>query len=101
MARLPQARPGSHLGVLGRHRAWAGATSNLGAGKLKLEESQAAAAVGRIRLAHAYKELLDVHEITVAQILLTLGRYRAAPPLPERPRHLNTLLALGRRAGHQ
>src|ERR1700690_914468 len=45
----------------------------LNAGKLKLEESQAAAAVGQIRLAHAYKELLDVHEITVAQILLTLG----------------------------
>src|SRR5580700_9348621 len=39
----------------------------LGTGKLKLEESQAAAAVGQIRLAHAYKELLDLHEITVAQ----------------------------------
>src|ERR1700730_3503234 len=37
----------------------------LAAGKLKLEESQAAAAVGQIRLAHAYKELLDAHEITV------------------------------------
>src|SRR5271155_5741304 len=45
----------------------------LSAGKLKLEESQAAAAVGQIRLAHAYKELLEAHEITVAQILLTLG----------------------------
>ena len=45
----------------------------LNAGKLKLEESQAAAAVGQIRLAHAYKELLDGHHITVAQILLTLG----------------------------
>src|SRR3984957_18448580 len=33
---------------------------NLGAGKLRLEESQAAAAVGQIRLAHASKELLDV-----------------------------------------
>jgi glutamate 5-kinase len=43
----------------------------LNAGKLKLEESQAAAAVGQIRLAHAYKELLDDHGITVAQILLT------------------------------
>ena len=41
------------------------------AGKLKLEVSQAAAAVGQIRLAHAYKELLDDHGITVAQILLT------------------------------
>src|SRR5271167_3362491 len=46
---------------------------NLGSGKLKLEESQAAAAVGQIRLAHAYKELLDAHGITVAQILLTLN----------------------------
>ena len=33
----------------------------LSAGKLRLEESQAAAAVGQIRLAHAYKELLDAH----------------------------------------
>src|SRR6202522_576177 len=45
----------------------------LSPGKLKLEESQAAAAVGQIRLAHAYKEILEAHEITVAQILLTLG----------------------------
>ena len=45
----------------------------LTAGKLRLEESQAAAAVGQIRLAHAYKDLLDAHDITVAQILLTLG----------------------------
>ena len=45
----------------------------LSAGKLKLEESQAAAAVGQIRLAHAYKEMLEAREITVAQILLTLG----------------------------
>jgi glutamate 5-kinase len=67
---------------------------NLGPGKLRLEESQAAAAVGQIRLAHAYKELLDVHEITVAQILLTLG------DTEQRRRYLNargtlsTLLAL-------
>src|ERR1700689_3549599 len=36
---------------------------NLSPGRLKLEESQAAAAVGQIRLAHAYKDLLDGHEI--------------------------------------
>ncbi|HTT02395.1 MAG TPA: glutamate 5-kinase [Steroidobacteraceae bacterium] len=41
-------------------------------GTLRLEESQAAAAVGQIRLAHAYKELLEEKEITVAQMLLTL-----------------------------
>ncbi|MBM4192191.1 MAG: glutamate 5-kinase [Gammaproteobacteria bacterium] len=41
-------------------------------GSLRLEESQAAAAVGQIRLAHAYKELLDKWDIQVAQVLLTL-----------------------------
>ncbi len=67
----------------------------LSAGRLKLEESQAAAAVGQIRLAHAYKELLDAHGITVAQILLTLG------DTEQRRRYLNargtlsTLLTLG------
>ncbi|MGH8327288.1 MAG: glutamate 5-kinase, partial [Steroidobacteraceae bacterium] len=41
-------------------------------GTLRLEESQAAAAVGQVRLAHAYKELLEEWSITVAQVLLTL-----------------------------
>jgi len=41
-------------------------------GTLRLEESQAAAAVGQIRLAHAYKELLEGSGVTVAQVLLTL-----------------------------
>jgi glutamate 5-kinase len=41
-------------------------------GPLRLEESQAAAAVGQIRLAHAYKELLEERDIPVAQVLLTL-----------------------------
>ena len=41
-------------------------------GALRLEESQAAAAVGQIRLAHAYKELLEACDVTVAQVLLTL-----------------------------
>jgi glutamate 5-kinase len=44
----------------------------LPAGPLRLEESQAAAAVGQIRLAHAYKELLENGGVTVAQVLLTL-----------------------------
>jgi glutamate 5-kinase len=44
----------------------------LPAGTLRLEESQAAAAVGQIRLAHAYKELLEEAGVTVAQVLLTL-----------------------------
>ncbi|HEU4531617.1 MAG TPA: glutamate 5-kinase [Steroidobacteraceae bacterium] len=67
----------------------------LGAGKLRLEESQAAAAVGQIRLAHAWKEVLEAHKLTVAQILLTLE------DTERRRRYLNarstlaTLLKLG------
>jgi glutamate 5-kinase len=68
---------------------------NLGIGKLKLEESQAAAAVGQIRLAHAYKELLDVHGITVAQVLLTLGDTEQRRRYLNARGTLNTLLALG------
>ena len=41
-------------------------------GKLKLEESQAAAAAGMVRLAHAYQEVLGAYGVTVAQVLLTL-----------------------------
>jgi len=52
--------------ALGRRRL------GLKTGTLRLEESQAAAAVGQIRLAAAYKELLEEHEVTVAQVLLTL-----------------------------
>ena len=63
--------------------------------RLKLDEKQAAAATGQIRLAHAYQEALARHKITVAQILLTLE------DTEERRRHLNAratfaqLLALG------
>jgi len=70
-----------HLGLIGR--------------PLRLEEKQAAAATGQIRLAHAYQESLARHQLTVAQILLTLG------DTEERRRHLNarntidTLLRLG------
>ena len=64
-------------------------------GKLRLEESQAAAAVGQIRLAHAWKEVLEQRDFAVAQVLLTLG------DTEERRRYLNarntleTLLKLG------
>ncbi len=64
-------------------------------GKLKLEESQAAAAVGQIRLAHAYKELLEEYGITVAQILLTLGDTEQRRRYLNARGTLNTLLALG------
>jgi len=61
----------------------------LPSGRLKLEESQAAAAVGQIRLAHAWKDVLDAHELTVAQILLTFG------DTEERRRYLNARSTLG------
>ncbi len=70
-----------HLGLAGRD--------------LKLEEKQAAAAAGQIRLAHAYQEALARHGIGVAQVLVTPG------DTEERRRHLNaratllTLLELG------
>ena len=41
-------------------------------GDLRLEEKQAAAATGMVRLAHAYQEILEKHGMTVAQVLLTL-----------------------------
>ncbi|MDJ1008675.1 MAG: glutamate 5-kinase [Paracoccaceae bacterium] len=41
-------------------------------GVLPLEQSQAAAAVGQIRLARAWEEALAPHGITTAQVLLTL-----------------------------
>ena len=45
----------------------------LGEGGLRLEQSQAAAAAGQIRLAHAWQEALGRHQIPVAQVLVTLG----------------------------
>jgi glutamate 5-kinase len=70
-----------HLGLTGR--------------TLRLEEKQAAAATGQIRLAHAYLEALGRHDVSVAQILLT------PDDTEQRNRHLNAratleqLLALG------
>jgi glutamate 5-kinase len=68
---------------------------DLPAGALRLEESQAAAAIGQIALARAYAETLQRHGFTAGQILLTLG------DTEERRRYLNarstiaTLLKLG------
>ncbi|MFL6549584.1 MAG: glutamate 5-kinase [Povalibacter sp.] len=58
-------------------------------GRLRLEESQAAAAVGQIRLAHAWKDVLEQHGLKVAQILLTFG------DTEERRRYLNARSTLG------
>ena len=56
---------------------------DLAPGVLKLEESQAAAAVGQIALARAWSESLSRGEIVAGQILLTLG------DTEERRRYLN------------
>lgn len=67
----------------------------LPAAELPLEQSQACASVGQIRLARAYQEVLDPHGITTAQVLLTLE------DTADRRRYLNSratlqsLLALG------
>jgi glutamate 5-kinase len=52
-------------------------------GALKLEDSQAAAAVGQIALARIWSEILSRHGITAGQILVTLG------DTEERRRYLN------------
>ncbi|MCA1493024.1 glutamate 5-kinase [Ensifer sp. NBAIM29] len=56
---------------------------NLPAGVLRLEDSQAAAAVGQIALARAWSESLSADQIIAGQILLTLG------DTEERRRYLN------------
>ena len=63
--------------ALGRH------TLKLPKGALALEQSQAAAAVGQISLAHAYQEMCNARGLIAAQVLLTLG------DTEERRRYLN------------
>jgi glutamate 5-kinase len=67
----------------------------LAKGPLRLEESQAAAAVGQIRLAHAYKELLESRAVTVAQVLLTLEDSERRRRYLNARATLDSLLALG------
>jgi len=67
----------------------------LGHGRLRLEQKQAAAAAGQIRLAHAYQTALARYGVCAAQVLLTLD------DTEQRRRYLNarntiqTLLKLG------
>jgi glutamate 5-kinase len=62
---------------------------------LPLEQSQAAAAVGQIRLARAYEEALDPHEITTAQVLVTLEDSENRRRYLNSRATLETLLGLG------
>ncbi|MGD0723245.1 MAG: glutamate 5-kinase [Roseiarcus sp.] len=61
-------------------------------GALRLEDSQAAAAIGQIALARAWAEALGVHGVTAAQVLLTLQDTEA------RRRYLNARATLARLA---
>ncbi len=56
---------------------------------LALEQSQAAAAVGQIRLARAYEEALAPHGLTTGQVLVTLE------DSADRRRYLNSRATLG------
>ena len=67
----------------------------LAPGALKLEEMQAAAACGQIRLAHAYQAALARHGIGVAQILLTHDDTEARRRYLNARSTINTLLSLG------
>lgn len=64
-------------------------------GALPLEQKQAAAAVGQIRLAHAYKELLEDEDTAVAQVLLTLQDSEQRRRYLNARATLNSLLELG------
>lgn len=69
------------------------AVLGLPAGTLSLEQSQAAAAVGQIRLARAYEEALAPHGLTTGQVLLTLE------DTADRRRYLNSRATLGQLLG--
>ena len=66
------------------------AVLRLPAGALKLEDSQAAAAVGQIALARTWAEVLGAHAITAGQILVTLR------DTEERRRYLNARATIER-----
>ena len=68
---------------------------NLPTGPLPVEQSQAAAAVGQIRLARAYEQALAVHGLTTGQVLVTLEDSRNRRRYLNGRGTLNTLLGLG------
>ncbi|MGB5866090.1 MAG: glutamate 5-kinase [Sulfitobacter sp.] len=67
----------------------------LGSGLLTLEQSQAAAAVGQIRLARAYEEVFAPHGVTTAQVLVTLEDSANRRRFLNSRATLETLLGLG------
>jgi glutamate 5-kinase len=63
--------------------------------RLRLEEQQAAAAVGQIRLAQAWSEALSAKDLTAAQLLLTLDDTEDRRRYLNARATLNTLLTIG------
>jgi glutamate 5-kinase len=70
-------------------------TLHLNQKRLRLEEKQAAAAVGQIRLAQAWSEALSAETLTAAQLLLTLDDTEDRRRYLNARATLNTLLQLG------
>lgn len=68
---------------------------SLAGGALALEQSQAAAAVGQIRLARAYEEALSPHGIVTAQVLVTLDDSTSRRRYLNSRATLKQLLSLG------
>lgn len=62
---------------------------------LRLEESQAAAAAGQIRLSSAWQDALAQHNLKTAQLLLTLGDTESRRHYLNARETVNTLLRLG------
>jgi glutamate 5-kinase len=62
---------------------------------LRLDEKQAAAATGQIRLAHAWQEALARHDITVAQLLLTIDDTENRRRWVNARNTMDTLIRLG------
>lgn len=62
---------------------------------LRLEEKQAAAATGQVRLTQAYQESLDRHDVTVAQVLMTVEDTEDRRRFLNARTTLDTLLRLG------
>lgn len=73
--------------ALGRH------IIGFGNAELELEQSQAAAAVGQISLAHAYREVFEQRGLSVAQVLLTLTDTEERRRYLNARRTIDTLLA--------
>ena len=67
---------------------------SLGA-ELSLDQSQAAAAVGQIQLARAYEAALGTHDITAAQVLVTLEDSANRRRYLNSRATINTLIGLG------